>query len=84
MAEVVVQLGVEEASDTERLTSSLDAFAKWSDEMMSTGAANDVPEFMMTTVHNGECLTRRLIFQERQHAAKFLIFWRSERRRTAV
>ena len=81
MAEVVVKLDVEEAGDTERLTSALDAFAKWSEEMLSVGAANDAPEFMMTTVHNGESLTRKLIFQERQHAAKFLVFWRSERRR---
>jgi hypothetical protein len=37
---------------------------------------------MMKSEFTGGEMRRKLVFQERDHAAKFLVFWRSERQRT--
>jgi hypothetical protein len=83
MSEVVVQINADEAVDASRLTKALDAFAKWSAEagLASTAAdaAADAPDIMMITEHSGGQMRRKLIFQTREHAARFLIFWRTER-----
>lgn len=83
MSEVVVQLEVDGVGGAEQLMTALDAFAKWCEEVAANDDEAHIPEFMMTTVHTGVMLKRRLIFQERAHAAQFLMFWRSECRRTA-
>ena len=79
MSEVVVQINADEAVDTSRLTKALDAFAKWSAEAGLTSDSADAPDIMMMTEHSGGQMRRKLIFQTREHAARFLIFWRTER-----
>ncbi|HEX5007992.1 MAG TPA: hypothetical protein VFV70_12815 [Hyphomonadaceae bacterium] len=79
MSEVVVQINADEAVDTSRLTKALDAFAKWSAEAGLASDSADAPDIMMMTEHSGGQMRRKLIFQTREHAARFLIFWRTER-----
>jgi hypothetical protein len=79
MSEVVVQINAEEAVDASRLTKALDAFAKWSAEAGLASDSADAPDIMMMTEHSGGQMRRKLIFQTREHAARFLIFWRTER-----
>jgi hypothetical protein len=38
---------------------------------------------MMTEYAEGQ-MRRKLVFQDREHAARFLLFWRTERHRPAV
>ncbi len=78
MTEFVVQLDVTDPGDTERLTSALDALADWCDDLGSDMLSDDQPEFMMTTVHTGHCLRRRLIFRSQEQASKFMTFWRGQ------
>ena len=79
MSEVVVQINADEAFDASRLTKALDAFAKWSAEAGLSSESADAPDIMMMTEHSGGQMRRKLIFQTREHAARFLIFWRTER-----
>jgi hypothetical protein len=81
MSEVVVQLNAEETSDSARLSEALDAFAKWCSESGLLGDPNDAPDIMMMTEHTGGGVRRKLVFQDRDQAARFLVFWRSERQR---
>ncbi len=79
MSEVVVQISADESRDPARLTKALDAFAKWSQETGLTGDSEDAPDIMMMTEHSGGEVRRKLVFQNREHAARFLVFWRTER-----
>ncbi len=79
MTEVVVRLEGVDAGDGMRLASALDAFAKWCEESATCDEAAHALDFMMTTEHTGSALRRKLIFQDRSHAAKFLMFWRTQR-----
>jgi hypothetical protein len=82
MSEVVVLIGAEESRDPSGLMKALDAFAKWAAESGLTPDPGDAPEIMMKSEFAGGEMRRKLVFQERDHAAKFLVFWRSERQRT--
>jgi hypothetical protein len=82
MSEVVVQINADESRDSARLTHALDAFAKWSADAGLTGASADAPDIMMMTEYFGGEMRRKLVFQNRDHAAKFLVFWRTERHRS--
>jgi len=84
MSEVVVQLSADEGLDPSRLTMALDAFAKWSTEAGLTPESADVPGIMMLTEFSGGGMRRKLVFQDRDHAARFLVFWRSEKQRAPV
>ncbi len=79
MTDVVVKLEGEEAGDSMRLALAMDAFAKWVEETDDLNDASEALDFMMTTEHTGSCLRRKLTFHDRSHAAKFLVFWRSQR-----
>lgn len=81
MSEVVVQISADESQDAARLTHALDAFAKWSAELGFTNNSDDAPDIMMITEHSGLGIRRKLVFQDRDHAARFLVFWRTERSR---
>jgi hypothetical protein len=84
MSEVVLQINADESTDASRLTNALDAFAKWSSE---TGIANDTgdaPDIMMMTEYSQGAMRRKLVFQNRDHAARFLVFWRTEKQRVIV
>ena len=84
MSEVVLQISAEEVQDASRLTNALDAFAKWSAE---TGIANesaDAPDIMMMTEYSQGAMRRKLVFQNRDHAARFLVFWRTEKTRVRI
>jgi hypothetical protein len=81
MAEVVVQIGADEGRDSVRLTEALDAFAKWSQQSGLVANAEDAPDIMMMTEYSGGEVRRKLVFQNRDFAAKFLVFWRTERHR---
>lgn len=82
MSEVVVLIGAEESRDPSGLMKALDAFAKWAAESGLSGESSEAPEIMMKSEFAGGQMRRKLVFQERDHAAKFLTFWRSERQRT--
>ena len=84
MSEVVVQMSGDESRDTLRLSEALDAFAKWSAEAGLAFESGDAPDIMMMTECTGGEMRRKLVFQDRDHAARFLIFWRSGRNRAAV
>lgn len=79
MSEVVVQITAEESRDASRLSNALDAFAKWCQDAGLTGVSDDGPDFMMLTDYSGGEMRRRVVFQDREHAAQFLSFWRGER-----
>lgn len=81
MSEVVVVIGAEECRDPSGLMKALDAFAKWAAESGLTGPSGDAPDFMMKSEFAGGEMRRKLVFQDRQHAARFLVFWRAERQR---
>ena len=79
MSEVVVLMGSEDSRDPSRLMKALDAFAKWAAESSLSGESADAPEIMMKSeMADGE-MRRKLVFQHRDHAARFLVFWRVER-----
>ena len=80
MSEVVVQISEDESQDSARLTDALDAFAKWSAEAGLTAKSADAPDIMMMTEYSGGQMRRKLVFQDRDHAARFLLFWRTGRR----
>ena len=82
MSEVVVFIGAEESRDPSGLMKALDAFATWAVESGLSADSNDAPEIMMKSEFAGGEMRRKLVFQERDHAARFLVFWRSERQRT--
>lgn len=82
MSEVVVVIGAEESRDPSGLMKALDAFAKWASETGLSGDSAEAPEIMMKSEFAGGEMRRKLVFQERDHAAKFLNFWRSERHRS--
>ena len=84
MSEVVVQISADEANDPARLTNALDAFAKWSAETGLTSDSGDAPDIMMMTEYSGGEMRRKLVFQDRAHAARFLLFWRTEVQRFRV
>lgn len=84
MSEVVVQISADEGRDTARLTNALDAFAKWSAESGLASDDHDAPDIMMMTEHSGGEVRRKLVFQNREHAARFLVFWRTERLRPRI
>lgn len=81
MSEVVVVMGTEESRDPSRLMDALDAFAKWASESGLYGDTGDAPGIMVKSEFSGGEMRRKLVFQDRDHAARFLLFWRSERRR---
>lgn len=81
MSEVVVMIGVEESRDPSRLMQALDAFAKWAAESGLSSETGDAPDIMMKSEFAGGEMRRKLVFQDRQHAARFLTFWRVERQR---
>jgi hypothetical protein len=81
MSEVVVQISADESRDPSRLTQALDAFAKWAVETGLSTESGDAPDIMMMTEHSGGEMRRKLVFQDREHAARFLVFWRTERQR---
>jgi hypothetical protein len=81
MSEVVLQISSEEAPDASRLTNALDAFAKWSAETGIANDSGDAPDIMMMTEYSQGAVRRKLVFQNRDHAARFLVFWRTERSR---
>lgn len=81
MSEVVVQISAEEGRDSSRLTNALDAFAKWAVESGLSAKSDDAPDIMMMTEFTGGEMRRKLVFQDREHAARFLVFWRVERQR---
>ncbi len=79
MSEVVVQIKAEQTGEILRLSSALDAFAKW---IMEAGAENDSaepPHIMMMADHAVGDNGRRLVFQDRGQAAQFLTFWRQHK-----
>ncbi len=84
MSEVVVQIGADESRDPSRLMQALDAFAKWAVESGISSDSGDAPDIMMMTEHTGGEMRRKLVFQDRDHAARFLVFWRTERHRSMV
>ena len=84
MSEVVVQISADESQDSARLTNALDAFAKWSAETGLSAESGDAPDIMMMTEYSGGEMRRKLVFQDRDHAARFLVFWRTERQRTRL
>jgi hypothetical protein len=84
MSEVVVQISADESRDPSRLMQALDAFAKWAVESGLSGESGDAPDIMMMTEHSGGEMRRKLVFQDRDHAAKFLVFWRTERQRVRM
>ena len=84
MSEVVVQISADESRDPARLATALDAFAKWSQESGLAGDDSDAPDIMMMTEHSGGEMRKKLVFQNREHAARFLVFWRSERLRPRI
>jgi len=79
MSEVVVQISADESRDSARLTKALDAFAKWSADTGLSVDSGDAPDIMMMTEYSQGEMRRKLVFQDRDHAARFLIFWRTER-----
>ncbi len=81
MSEVVVFMGAEESRDPSRLMDALDAFAKWASESGLSVETSDAPDIMVKSEFSGGELRRKLVFQDRDHAARFLVFWRSERTR---
>jgi len=81
MSEVVVQISPDESLDAARLTDALDAFAKWSSEAGLNTDSADAPDIMMMTEYSGGAMRRKLVFQDRDHAARFLVFWRTEKHR---
>ncbi len=84
MSEVVVQISADESLDAARLTTALDAFAKWSAETGLNPDSPDAPDIMMMTEFSGGAMRRKLVFQTRDHAARFLVFWRTEKQRGRV
>ena len=84
MSEVVVQISADESQDSARLTNALDAFAKWSAEAGLSHESGDAPDIMMMTEYSGGQMRRKLVFQDRDHAARFLVFWRTERQRVRI
>jgi hypothetical protein len=81
MSEVVVFMGAEESRDPSRLMNAVDAFARWASESGLSGEQSDAPQIMVKSEFSGGEMRRKLVFQDRDHAARFLIFWRSERQR---
>ncbi|MBI1339751.1 hypothetical protein GC169_06020 [bacterium] len=81
MSEVVVQISADEVQDGVILSKALEAFAKWSEESGMTGTDGDAPDIMMMTERSDVGIRRRLVFQDRDHAARFLVYWRNERGR---
>lgn len=81
MSEVVVRISADESRDAARLAQAVDAFAKWSQEAGLTTDSGDAPDIMMMTEYSGGQVRRKLVFQDRDHAARFLVFWRNERGR---
>ncbi len=79
VSEVIVKLEGADAGDGARLSAALDAFAKWCEDTIDCDDASNPLDFIMTTEHDGASLNRKLIFQDRLHAARFLNFWRSQR-----
>lgn len=79
MSEVVVQISADESGDSALLTKALDAFAKWSAEAGLSADTGDAPDIMMMTEYSQGQMRRKLVFQNRDHAARFLVFWRSEK-----
>lgn len=82
MSEVVVQISADEGRDSSRLTNAIDAFAKWAVESGLSTDSGDAPDIMMMTEFGGGEMRRKLVFQDRDHAARFLVFWRVERQRS--
>ena len=80
MSEVVVLIGAEEGRDPSRLMSALDAFAKWAAESGIFGES-EAPDIMMKSEFADGQMRRKLVFQNRDQAARFLNFWRVERHR---
>lgn len=81
MSEVVVLIGAEENRDPSRLMDAVDAFAKWASESGLSGESGDAPHIMVKSEFSDGEMRRKLVFQHRDHAARFLMFWRSERQR---
>jgi hypothetical protein len=84
MSEVVVFMGAEESRDPSRLMNAIDAFARWASESGLSGEQSDAPHIMVKSEFSGGEMRRKLVFQDRDHAARFLIFWRSERQRALL
>jgi hypothetical protein len=74
-----VQISADDGKDTVRLSKAIDAFAKWSQESGIPAANGDAPDIMMKTEYCGGEVRRKLVFQDRDHAARFLMFWRAQR-----
>ena len=60
---------------------ALDAFAKWASESGLSAETSDAPDIMVKSEFSGGEMRRKLVFQHRDHAAQFLVFWRTERQR---
>ncbi len=81
VAETVVQIKTDEAEESSQLCQAVDAFAKWSLESGLMDDAGGSPDIMMMTDYSDGAMSRKLVFQSREQAARFLTFWRNERTR---
>ena len=81
MSEVVVFIGADESRDPSRLMNALDAFAKWASQAGLSAESSDAPDVMMKSEFADGEMRRKLVFQDGDHAARFLDLWRAERQR---
>lgn len=80
MDEAVLYVTERAEADGNRLSAVLDAFARRCDQEAVGKDDADRPNIIMTTVHNGFVVRRKLAFETLGHATRFLAFWREEER----
>ena len=79
--EVVVQLPIDGARESQLFAATVEAFAKWLSEQpcMDGGDGPNGALFVRTEVSDAR--TRKVLtFEERRSAAAFLVFWRRQKR----
>ncbi|MEM1106373.1 MAG: hypothetical protein AAGH87_08265 [Pseudomonadota bacterium] len=84
MSDVTVNLGMAGDRDEKILSSAIEMYTQWRQNMCDMEARahqGDAPDIMVKTAFAAcGAVSKTLIFQERRWAAAFLLIWRHQRR----
>lgn len=76
MNDIVVELELAEARDEEALANAIEAYAVWREEsFVDAGNDSEAPDIMVKTLLFDDIIQKKLIFQDRKGADKFLSIW---------
>jgi hypothetical protein len=76
VSETILYVSEPQGADATRLVSIVDEFVRQRDNNSFDDPSADLPCIIVTTIHRGDVVRRKLAFQDPDLAVRFLTFWR--------